>query len=82
MSEQKTKCFSCANDAVAMVSCCSPTSATGLTEIRPKCEECIGNMRGIVNIMRFLVPQTEFDKRIKSLVKNKHGIWVKPKGGK
>jgi len=70
------KCFSCSNEAVAIVNCCSPTSSTGLTEPRPRCEECLANIIG-ANVLRLLVSSKEFDKRMKALVKNEYGYWVK-----
>lgn len=70
------KCFSCSNEAVAIVNSCSPNSSNGLTEPRPRCEECLANMVG-ANIHELLVSAEEFDKRIKTLVKNKQGFWVR-----
>jgi len=72
------KCFSCSNEAVAIVNSCSPTSSTGLTEPRPRCEECLANMVG-ANVLELLVLPEEFDKRMKALVKNEQGYWVKKK---
>jgi len=72
------KCFSCSNEAVAMVNTCSPTSASGLTEPRPRCEECLVNMLG-ANVVSLLVSDKEYWQRLKALVKNKQGFWVKPK---
>jgi len=73
-----TKCFGCSNEAVAIINSCSPTSSTGLTEPRPRCEECLANMVG-ANVLELLVSPKEFDERMKALVKNKHGYWVKKK---
>jgi len=73
-----TKCFSCSNEAVAIVNSCSPTSSTGLTEPRPRCEECLANMIG-ANVLELLVSPEEFDERMKALVKNGHGYYVKKK---
>ena len=72
------KCFSCSNEAVVIVNSCSPTSSTGLTEPRPRCEECLANMVG-ANVLELLVLPEEFDKRMKALVKNEQGYWVKKK---
>jgi hypothetical protein len=73
-----TKCFSCSNEAVAIVNSCSVTSSTGVTEPKPRCEECLANMRG-ANVLELLVSPKEFDERIKALVKNEQGYWVKKK---
>jgi len=70
------KCFSCSNEAVAIVNSCSPTSSTGLTKPRPRCEECLANMVG-ANVLELLVSEEELDRRMKALVKNEHGFWTK-----
>ena len=74
-----TKCFSCSNEAVAIVNSCSPTSSTGMTDPRPRCEECLANMMG-ANVLELLVSPKEFDEGMKALVKNEHGYYVKKKG--
>ena len=72
------KCFSCSNEAVAIVNTCSPTSDTGMTEPRPRCEACIANMKG-VNILSLLIPTEEFSRKMDRLVKwGKTGCWVTP----
>jgi len=71
-----SKCFSCSNEAAAIVNTCSPTSASGMTEPRPRCEVCIANMHG-VNITQMLVSEKEFQELLKNLKRNEQRVWVR-----
>jgi len=71
------KCDSCSNEAVAIVNSCSPTSDSGVTPTKPRCEECLANIKG-VNVVSLLVSPEEFHKRVALLVRNKHGDFVRP----
>ena len=53
------KCFSCSNEAIAIVNSCSPTSASGMTPPRPRCADCIVHMLPPVNLLSLLVSKEE-----------------------
>ena len=79
LSLVNVKCFSCSNEAVALVNTCSPISAFGMTEPRPRCEACIANMIGGANIIHLFVAPKDYHEKMKRLVKwKKSGAWVRP----